>query len=73
MKQIEIVTETKTRVTYDGKDVNDILSIICSNLHEILYDCSYINDKIDKGVKITHDDVINIEGSVSEMLDMLGD
>lgn len=73
MNPIEIVTETKTHVTYNGNDVNDLLEEICGAFHVILEECSHLKFKIEEGEELDTDDFGEIEGQCCEMLDKLGD
>lgn len=73
MKQIEITTQTKTSVSYNGIDVNELLRNICDSFHFILYECSTIKDRIENGGEINTDTLCDIEGTCCEMLDLLND
>lgn len=73
MKPIEIVTVTKTSVTYKDKDVNDLLEEMCGAFHAILEECSHLKFKIEEGEKLTTDDFDGIGGMCCEMLDELED
>lgn len=73
MKPIEIVTETRTHVTYNGKDVNDLLEEMCGAFHVILEECSHLRFKIEEGEELETDDFDSIGGICCEMLDYLGD
>lgn len=73
MKPIEIVTETKTHVTYNGKDVNDILEEVCNAFHVILAECSHLKFKLEEGEEIDVDDFEEIEAQCCEILDLLDD
>lgn len=73
MKPIEIVTETKTHVTYNGKDVNELLKETCGAFHVILETCSYLKHKLEEGENLDADDFGEIEGTCCEMLDLLED
>lgn len=73
MKPIEIVTETKTHVTYNGRDVNDLLKEMCDAFHVILMECSRLTQKIDDEEEIKRDDFESIEGECCTILDLLED
>lgn len=73
MRPIEIVTETRTSVTYKNKDVNDLLKKMCSAFHAILEGCSHLKFKIEEGEELTTDDFDEIGGICCEMLDYLED
>lgn len=73
MKPIEIITETKTRVTYNDHDVNDLLKEMCDAFHVILMECSRLTQKIDDEQEIERDDFASIEGECCSILDLLED
>ena len=73
MRPIEIVTKTKTSVTYKDKDVNDLLEEMCGAFHVILTECSRLKYKLEEGEDIDADDFGEIEGQCCEMLDYLED
>lgn len=73
MKPIEIITETKTRVTYNGNDVNELLKEMCDAFHSILMECSRLTQKIDDGEEIDRDEFLSIEGECCTILDLLED
>lgn len=73
MRPIEIVTETKTSVTYKDKDVNELLEEMCGAFHIILTECSGLKYKLEKGEELDVYDFGEIEGRCCEMLDYLED
>lgn len=73
MRSVEIYNETTTLVTYNGRDVNDVLQEVCSYFHEILTECSSLTDKLNNGQTIEEGDIVTIEGLCCEILDYLGD
>lgn len=73
MRPIEIVTQTKTSVTYKDKDVNSLLEEMCGAFHVILEECSRLKYKLEQGENLDADDFEEIEAQCCEILDYLED
>lgn len=73
MRPIEIVTKTKTSVTYKDKDVNDLLKEMCGAFHVILTECFHLKYKLEEGENLDVYDFGEIEGECCRILDYLED
>lgn len=73
MKPIEIITKTKTSVTYKDKDVNDLLEEMCGAFHVILEECSRLKYKLEEGEDLDVYDFGGIEAQCCEILDYMED
>jgi len=69
MKLIDIETTTKTTVSYNGMDINEVLRLIAEDAHDALIALSEVRQRNDLPEGIFD----KAEGSICRILDILED